>query len=195
MKYILFEKALGLSDSWFIKEMDFNVEEKHLVIFVDFKRGATFFYQDENVSGSFKAYDTVEKTYRHLNFFQHECCLHARIPRVDIGKSGESKPKLIKVPWAGKEDDFTLLFDALLLELCEAITAKAIKNYWSGVINWYKNKKNNGILEGLNSVIQAVKSRARGYRTYGCFRIIAYLVTANFDFSKYKQQRFYPLKS
>ena len=38
----------------------------------------------------YKAYDTVKKEWRHMNFFQHECCLHARVPRVklDDGKEG-----------------------------------------------------------------------------------------------------------
>jgi len=42
--------------------------------------------------------------------------------------------------------------------------AKTIKRHWDGIIKWFESKINNGILEGLNSVIQAAKSKARGYK-------------------------------
>ena len=42
---------------------------------------------------------------------------------------------------------------------------------------------NNGILEGLNSVVQAAKKKARGYK-FKHFRTIVYLITGGLDFSK-----------
>jgi hypothetical protein len=42
-------------------------------------------------------------------------------------------------------------------------TAKMIKRHWSGILQWKLSSINNGILEGLNSVIQAAKRKARGY--------------------------------
>jgi len=62
--------------------------------------------------------------------------------------------------------------------------AYTIKRHWGGILKWFESRINNGILEGLNSVIQACKSRARGYKTTLNFKIIAYLVTANLDFNK-----------
>ncbi|MEA3446559.1 MAG: transposase, partial [Bacteroidota bacterium] len=59
-----------------------------------------------------------------------------------------------------------------------------IKNHWEGVVNWKKSQINNGLLEGLNSLIQSAKSKARGYRNSKYFKIIAYLITGKFDFSK-----------
>ncbi len=41
---------------------------------------------------------------------------------------------------------------------------------------------NNGLLEGLNSLIQAAKAKARGYRNIRNFKIIAFLVTGKLDF-------------
>jgi transposase len=32
--------------------------------------------------------------------------------------------------------------------------AKTIKNHWDGIIEWKRSQINNGILEGLNSVVQ-----------------------------------------
>ena len=61
--------------------------------------------------------------------------------------------------------------------------AKTIKRHWDGIVKWYESKINNGILEGLNSVIQAAKSKARGYKTFKNYKIIVYLLTGKLDFS------------
>jgi transposase len=66
----------------------------------------------------YKAYDTVQKTWRHLNFFEHECHLHARVPRI---KRDDGKVRLIPTPWDGQVSGFTLLFEALLMQLCKAM--------------------------------------------------------------------------
>ena len=76
----LFQQALGIESPWFIKSIEFEAANKRLDIHVDFKRGATF--SDDSNGAPCKAYDTVNKTWRHLNFFQHECYLHARVPRI-----------------------------------------------------------------------------------------------------------------
>lgn len=49
-----------------------------------------------------------------LNVFEHECCLHARVPRVLIK---EKNVRLINPPWSGLSNGFTLLFEALALQL------------------------------------------------------------------------------
>ena len=43
--------------------------------------------------------------------------------------------------------------------------AKMIKHHWNGVTNYIKTKIDNGILEGTNSLIQAAKDSARGFRS------------------------------
>ena len=61
--------------------------------------------------------------------------------------------------------------------------AKTIKRHWDGVVQWKDSQINNGLLEGLNSVIQAAKRKARGYKKPH-FKIMAYLLTGKLDFSK-----------
>lgn len=61
--------------------------------------------------------------------------------------------------------------------------AKTIKRHWDGIVSWKKSQINNGILEGLNSALQAAKRKARGYKMQH-FKIIAYLLTGKLDFSK-----------
>ena len=43
--------------------------------------------------------------------------------------------------------------------------ARTIKHHWDGVLQWFESRINNGILEGINSLIQACKARARGNRS------------------------------
>jgi len=57
-------------------------------------------------------HDRLSKTWRHLNFFQHESYLHARVPRVRCPAHGVH---LVDVTWARPESGFTLLFEAALL--------------------------------------------------------------------------------
>jgi transposase len=62
--------------------------------------------------------------------------------------------------------------------------AKTIKKHWNGVVRWYDSKINNGILEGLNSLVQSAKSKARGFKTFRNFKVIIYLITGDLDFTK-----------
>ncbi|NOQ76205.1 MAG: ISL3 family transposase [Methylococcaceae bacterium] len=116
----LFQQALHIDSPWFIKSIDFNAEKKQLNIHVDFKRGSTFAdpAPDGESAKMYKAYDTVEKSWQHLNFFEHECHLHARVPRI---KRDDSKVRMISPPWEGRVSGFTLLFEALLIQLCKAM--------------------------------------------------------------------------
>jgi len=59
----LFETALYIFDPWFIKDIDFDAEKKRLDIYIDFHKGSLFYYEskEDNVNGTFKAYDTKEK--------------------------------------------------------------------------------------------------------------------------------------
>ena len=91
-----------------------------LTIQVDFVAGTHF--AAPGAVGEHPVHDTVTKRYRHLNFFQHECFLEVRIPRV---KLPDGAVRQIEPPWAGKLSGFTLLFEALVLMLCQQMTFAA----------------------------------------------------------------------
>lgn len=109
----LFTAALGLQSPWQIVKVDFtevseNTPELHL--WIDFQKGHRF-----TIDGtSSTAYDTKDRTWRHLNFFQHKCFIHCPVPRV---KTGDGSIHVVSVPWARKGSGFTLLFEAFALEL------------------------------------------------------------------------------
>ena len=112
----LFEIALGDIQPWFIEKMEFlegpdKVKELHLHL--DFHKGSTF---TDEAGAPCKAYDTKEHTWRHLNFFEHRCYLHAHVPRIT---ASDGKVKTVLVPWARRNTGFTLLFEAYAMSLIE----------------------------------------------------------------------------
>jgi len=108
----IFTAALELESPWFIREVKFEMidKKKELHIYVDHLKRKKFEYDGE----SYPVYDHQERMWRHLRFFQHDCYLHARVPRV-ITKG--DKVKLIEVPWAKLGSSFTLLFEHDVLDL------------------------------------------------------------------------------
>ena len=53
---------------------------------------------------------------------------------------------------------------------------------YARVVNSFNSNLTNAFLEGMNSLIQATKSRARGYRSNRNFIAMAYLIGAKPDF-------------
>jgi transposase len=117
----LFEAALGITAPWFVAGMEFQAAEHTLLIRVDFTPGSRFAVP--GAQGVHPVHDTVSKQYRHLNFFQHECRLQVRVPRV---KLPDGAVRLVEPEWAGRLSGFTLLFEALLLAFCREMTFSAV---------------------------------------------------------------------
>jgi len=109
----IFEAALGIVNPWYIKGIDFDADRKSLAIQIDFVAGSRFAHP--SADGVHPAHDTQTKRYRHLNFFQHECYLEVRVPRV---KLPDGKVALVEPSWAGKLSGFidhTPLCDSLAI--------------------------------------------------------------------------------
>jgi len=124
----LFQLALGLKPPWQVSSSEFNPEQKRLDIKIDFPRGSTF-PCPECGQVDLKAYDTVEKSWRHLNFFQHEAYLTARVARVDCPKCGVLL--IDNIPWARRESGFTLLFEAMIMTLVKSMPVKTVAAFVS----------------------------------------------------------------
>jgi transposase len=117
----LFEAALGIASPWYINGVEFDVAKKTLAIAIDFVAGSRFAVP--GVEGAHPAHDTVTKRYRHLNFFQHECHLEVRVPRVRLPDGGIRQ---VEPDWAGRLAGFTLLFEALIMAMCREMTFAAV---------------------------------------------------------------------
>ena len=118
----LFQLALGISSPWFVKSLELDPAAKRLDIHLDFQKGSKFTCPECGAEGR-KVHDTVAKTWRHLNFFQYEAYLTARVPRVHCDACGVH---MVPVPWAREGSGFTLLFEALVLSLAPAMPIKTL---------------------------------------------------------------------
>jgi transposase len=117
----LFQLALGLVPPWMIKAVNFDADKKRLDLEIDFKTGGRFPCPDCGTADC-PTHDTVMKTWRHLDFFQHQAFLHARTPRIICPKCGV---RLVGVPWARPGSGFTLLFEALVMALIKHMPVAA----------------------------------------------------------------------
>jgi transposase len=53
-----------------------------------------------------------------------------------------------------------------------------VEKHVDGILAWHAHHLSNGPLEGINSLVQAAKARARGYRSKTKMIIIVYLIAA-----------------
>ncbi len=117
----LFEAALGIAKPRTVASVEFDESAKVLTVLIDFKPGSRFAVAGHQ--GTHPVHDTVGKTYRHLNFFQHECHLQVRTPRV---KLSNGSVRLVEPDFAGRLNGFTLLFEALVLMLARQMPFAAV---------------------------------------------------------------------
>lgn len=117
----VFEAALGIAAPWSVVSVDFDEGSKVLTVQIDFKPGSRFAVS--GYEGEHPVHDTVIKTYRHMNFFQHECLLQVRTPRV---KLPNGSVRLVEPDFAGRLSGFTLLFEAFILMLAQQMPFAAV---------------------------------------------------------------------
>jgi len=118
----LFSVALGIEEPVYIDEIAFDGASGELHIHMNFRRGGRFDCSECGADG-LTVHDTVEKTWRHLNFFQYKCYIHMRTPRTKCPKCGE---RLWLPPWGRKQSGFTVLFEAFVMALAKEMPISRI---------------------------------------------------------------------
>src|SRR6202011_3029851 len=59
--------------------------------------------------------------------------------------------------------------------------ARTIMRHRDGILRWFDSKIANGLIEGINSLVQAAKDKARGYRSLRNLIAITYLIAGKID--------------
>ncbi len=59
--------------------------------------------------------------------------------------------------------------------------ARSLKRHKIGILRWFKTRMTNGLLEGINSLVQAAKRKARGYRSPENFIAMIYATVNKMD--------------
>lgn len=65
--------------------------------------------------------------------------------------------------------------------------ARTLRKEWEGILNWWKRGSADSFLEGLSSVVQSVRSAARGFRSIAYFRTMIFLRLGRLDFTAQKK--------
>ncbi len=107
----MFQLALGLQHPWQVERVEFAGEPAELHLHVIVASGVALTCPHCGTLGPLY-YRSVERVWRHLNFFQYKAFLHARLPRVRCEQYGV---KTVSAPWARANSGFTLLFEAFVL--------------------------------------------------------------------------------
>lgn len=164
----LFKIALNLQDPWYISQIEFSAEGKQLDIHVDFKSGSKFSCPKCGKPNC-SVHDTIERTWRHLNFFQFKTYIHCRVPRTECEDCGV---KQINVPWARKSSGFTLLMDALIVLMSQNMTVSSIAEMidehdtriWRVIGFYVEQARSQENLSEVKSVGVDETSRAKGHK-------------------------------
>lgn len=169
----LFRIALGLEKPWYIKTIDFKVEEKQLDLHIDFDSGSKFPCPSCDGPGC-HVHDTIERTWRHLNFFQFKTYLHCRVPRTKCEDCGV---KQVQVPWARKSSGFTLLMDSMIVILAQHMPVKTVADIigehdtriWRVLEHYVQEARSNEDFSNVHSVGVDETSRAKGHNYISVF--------------------------
>ena len=59
--------------------------------------------------------------------------------------------------------------------------ARTIRRHRDGILAWFDSRIANGLVEGINSLVQAAKAKARGYRNVETLKAMTYLIAGKLD--------------
>ena len=59
--------------------------------------------------------------------------------------------------------------------------AHTVKRHLDGILRWFESKIANGVIEGINSLVQAAKAKARGYRSTRNLKAMVCLIAGKLD--------------
>ena len=115
-----YRALLGLNEFWIVTDVQLDVSGKRVTIRLEFV-GNHVECSDCSASCTMKDH-APERSWRHLDTMQFETVIVARVPRSQCEKCGV---KTIAVPWADRHSRFTLLFEAVAIEVL--LAASSIK--------------------------------------------------------------------
>ena len=66
------------------------------------------------------------------------------------------------------------------LEPIKAV-ARTMEKHRHGILAWFDSRMSNGLIEGINSLVQAAKAKARGYRNRETLKVVTYMIAGKLD--------------
>jgi len=120
------EELLHIPEPWYIHRICFNQALKQLDVYVKYREGTLFSCAECGAAHQPVKDHVAREPWRHLNFFEYPCYIHADLPRIKCGIC--NRILRVKVPWALDKERhyFTLWFDALIIKLAKDMPMNAI---------------------------------------------------------------------
>jgi transposase len=122
----LLSRMLGIEEPWYICEVNLDLEKKRLEVEVECRK--TEWAGEQGRKLWLHGYE--ERTWRHLDAFQFETVIRARVPRLRYpadedddendeggGPAVSGRTELLPVPRAEKGGRFTLLFECFAVQV------------------------------------------------------------------------------
>jgi transposase len=170
-KYNVFESALEIPEPWYVFHHELAKEEKTLHIYIEYRSGAEFSCPNCGTSGC-KVHDIQDqdRTWRHLDFWQYQTILHARMPRVKCESCG--KIRTVIIDWARPGAGLSLLFEYHLLSLMVEMPVLAVARkvgehdtrLWR-VFKYYVDKAVEKIdISNVKNIAMDETSRTKGHK-------------------------------
>jgi transposase len=120
------EEVFHLEEPWKIDAWYFHQDKKELHVYAEVSRESLFTCTNCGAKSQ-PMYDIGDnnRTWRHLNFLEYPCYLHAELPRTNCSQCG--KIRRVDVPWAIKtRANFTKHFDAWIIQLAKDMPMNAV---------------------------------------------------------------------
>ena len=150
----LFTKALNLEKPWYVREVKFDPSGKRPGIYI----GRTSELLPCPVCGKpCIDYDSMDRVWRHLDFFQYEAYIHARIPRTRCKEHGI---KTVNVPWTRKDSNFSRIFEYHALDFCREMPVSSASAFlrtghdslWRMLKYYVDDARKNVDLSGIENI-------------------------------------------
>ena len=108
-----FEQALELVAPWKVVDVNMDLAAKRVEVKVDC--GSAEMWVDPQSGKRLHIHGYEQRRWRHLPTMQFETIIVAQVPRL---KYPDGHTEFVKVPWADKHSQWTMLFERLAVEVC-----------------------------------------------------------------------------
>lgn len=170
-KYNVFQSALEIPEPWYVFHHELAKDEKTLHIYIEYRSGAEFSCPNCGKSGC-KVHDILDqdRAWRHLDFWQYQTILHARMPRVKCESCG--KIRTVNIDWARPGAGFSLYFEyhvmSLMLEMPVAAVARKVGEHDTRLWRVFKHYVNQAMedmdVSNVTRIAMDETSRAKGHK-------------------------------
>ncbi len=120
-----FQVTRGITPPWKVFAPKFNSKKKCLDIQIHSPQRSIVACPEYN-NEKLEVYDTQEKNWRHLNFFQYKTYLTANMPHIKCGNCGIHPGN---ISWTRSSGGCTLRFEAMIITPAKSMSAKTISEF------------------------------------------------------------------